>query len=563
MPSEAVSAMSHATEKVGAEIEVVENVRREIADYDNVVAEARRESEDQQSMTLREGLRRYPKAAAWSMLLSTAIIMEGFDVVLLGSFYALPQFNKKYGIQLPNGKYTVTASWQAGLSNGAQVGEIIGLCINGWASERFGYKKTMLAALASMICFIFIPFFANNVQTLLAGEILQGIPWGIFQTLTTAYAAEVTPVALRPYLTAYVNLCWVLGQVIASGVLRGMLSVNTQWAYRIPFALQWIWPLPILIGTIFAPESPWWLVRQGRNDDARRQIRRLHTNPTEQEVDNQLSLMVHTNALEKSIAAGTSYLDCFKGVDLRRTEIAAGVWMIQNLCGSAFMGYSTFFLEQAGLPVARAFDLSIGQYALGAVGTLSSWFLMRYIGRRTLYLFGLVFMVCALLVIGGMGSLPSSNTSAQAAIGAMLLIYTAVYDSTVGPVCCNCLVAEISSTRLRAKTVVIARIAYNIIGIVNGIIMPYFLNTTALNWGAKTGYFWAGLCALCLLWTYFRVPEPKGRTYGELDVLFENRVPARKFKSTAADQFGGHGMPQRTSSNEEKDEKFDVRHVEL
>jgi SP family general alpha glucoside:H+ symporter-like MFS transporter len=116
MPSEAITAMSHATEKVGAEIEVVENVRREIADYDNVVAEARRETEDQQSMTLREGLRRYPKAAAWSILLSTSIIMEGFDVVLLGSFYALPQFNKKYGVQLPDGKYTVTAAWQAGLS---------------------------------------------------------------------------------------------------------------------------------------------------------------------------------------------------------------------------------------------------------------------------------------------------------------------------------------------------------------------------------------------------------------------------------------------------------------
>ncbi|OXC59293.1 hypothetical protein AYX13_07132, partial [Cryptococcus neoformans] len=56
------------------------------------------------------------------------------------------------------------------------------------------------------------------------------------------------------------------------------------------------------------------------------------------------------------MAEGTSYWDCFRGVDLRRTEIAAAAWMIQNLCGAAFMGYSTFFLEQAGLPVTQAFN---------------------------------------------------------------------------------------------------------------------------------------------------------------------------------------------------------------
>ena len=61
----------------------------------------------------------------------------------------------------------------------------------------------------------------------------------------------------------------------------------------------------------------------------------------------------------------------------------------------------------------------------------------------------------------------------------------------------------------------IARIVYNIFGIINGIFMPYFLNTDALNWGGKTGLFWAGMCCICLLWTYFRVPEPKGRTYGQ------------------------------------------------
>lgn len=50
-------------------------------------------------------------------------------------------------------------------------------------------------------------------------------------------------------------------------------------------------------------------------------------------------MMVHTNALEKEMSEGTSYWDCFRGIDLRRTEASSGAWMIQNLCGSAFMGY--------------------------------------------------------------------------------------------------------------------------------------------------------------------------------------------------------------------------------
>lgn len=100
--------------------------------------------------------------------------MEGYDVVLLGSFYALPQFNQKYGHLGPNGEYIISASWQAGLSNGAQVGEIIGLALNGWASERFGYRLTMMVSMAAMIAFVFLPVFAHNIETLLAGEILQG-----------------------------------------------------------------------------------------------------------------------------------------------------------------------------------------------------------------------------------------------------------------------------------------------------------------------------------------------------------------------------------------------------
>jgi len=99
------------------------------------------------------------------------------------------------------------------------------------------------------------------------------------------------------------------------------------------------------------------------------------------------------------------------------------------------MGFSTYFYENAGLAVTNAFDLNMAQYALGAIGTMASWFLMQRAGRRTLYVWGLAIMFIILLVIGFVGIEPRTNKSASWAIGSLLLFYTFIYDLTVGPVC--------------------------------------------------------------------------------------------------------------------------------
>ncbi|KAH8721754.1 general substrate transporter [Ilyonectria robusta] len=463
--------------------------------------------------------------------------MEGFDVVLLNNLFAYPPFQKKFGELQPDGSYQLTAAWQSGLSNGTLCGQILGLFVNGIIADRFGYRKTLIGALGGCICFIFIIFFSESLVQLLIGEILIGIPWGVFQTLTTTYASEVCPTHLRAYLTTYVNLCWVLGQFIASAVLRAMVTRDDKWGYKIPFALQWMWPVPLMIGIWLAPESPWWLVRKGRIDEAKESLKRLTARNSAEPFnpDETVSMMIHTNEMEKEAQAGTSYADLFKGVSLRRTEVVCVTWMIQTLCGATFMGYSTYFYQQAGMAVENSFSMSLGQYAIGAVGTVFSWFLMGWFGRRTLYLYGQLAMCVFLLAIGCTAFAGRENVAAQWAIGSLLLVYTFTYDSTVGPVCYS-LVAELTSTRLRTKSVVLARNTYNIVGIITNIITPRMLNPSAWNWGAKSGFFWAGTCLCCAIWTYFRLPEPKGRTYAELDILFEERVPARKFKSTVVDR---------------------------
>lgn len=508
--------------------------------FQATISDAQVATAKEHSMSLWEGVKLYPKAIGWSVLLSTAIVMEGYDVVLMGSFYALEPFNKRYGTLQSDGTYQLTASWQAGLSNAMNIGQIIGLFITGFVSERLGYRKTMLAALTAVTCFIFILFFAPSLSVLLVGELLMGIPLGVFQTLTVTYASEVCPVVLRCYLTTYVNLCWVMGQLIASGVLRGLVTRSDQWAYRIPFAIQWVWPIPIIVGVFLAPESPWWLVRQGRKEEAVAALVRLTSSSDDNfNAQETVAMMIHTNELEKEIEAGTSYIDCFRGVDLRRTEIVCFTWAAQNLCGAGLMGYSTYFYTQAGLAGENAFSMALGQYALGFFGTLFSWFLMTHFGRRTLYVAGLSTLNVLLLSIGFVSLAGSKNIAASWATGSLLLVYTFFYDLTVGPVCYS-LVSELSSTRLRAKTIVLARNLYNVLSVVNGVIVPFMLNPTAWNWRGKAGFFWAGFCFLCVVWAYFRLPEPKDRTYGELDVLFQKRISARKFKETAVDPFENH-----------------------
>lgn len=125
-----------------------------------------------ETLTLRQTFRYYWKAVAWSLCVSNATIMESYDLLLINSFYAFPQFQKKYGVELPNGSYSVPARWQIGLSMANLVGMIIGVFANGYCADRWGLRKVMMASHAALIGFIFITFFAPSVEVLTVGMLL-------------------------------------------------------------------------------------------------------------------------------------------------------------------------------------------------------------------------------------------------------------------------------------------------------------------------------------------------------------------------------------------------------
>ena len=97
----------------------------------------------------------------------------------------------------------------------------------------------------------------------------------------------------------------------------------------------------------FAPESPWWLVRRGRKDEALRSIKRLgRKSGTQASAEETLAMMERTVKIEAHSRGEPTLLDLFKGTDLRRTMITCLIYASQNFAGNLIANQATFFFER-------------------------------------------------------------------------------------------------------------------------------------------------------------------------------------------------------------------------
>ncbi|OCL01758.1 general substrate transporter [Glonium stellatum] len=491
--------------------------------------EIREAVEIEHSLDFFDAIKLYPKAIGWSTFFSLGVIMLAFDPQLLGNLYAMPAFQRDFGYKYED-SYIISAPWQTGLSMGNPVGQVLGALAAGYPMEWFGRKKTFSVCVIGTAAIVFIQFFARSLQVLLVGELLGGLILGAYVVIAPAYASEVCPVALRGTLTSYINLCFVIGQLIANGVTAGTSQLKNHWGYSIPFALQWFWVLLIIPGIPFAPESPWWLARKGKLEEAEHSLCRLAS--PQVNVKSTLAMIIETDRFEHEMEAGSTYLDCFRKANLRRTEIAVGVYSIQVLSGIYLINYGTYFFTLAGLPTQKAFDMGIGFLAVGFLGTCFSWILLQHFGRRRIYNVGLMILAILQLIIGALDCIPNyrHHTSVIWAQSSLMVIWNFFYDLSIGPVC-FVIICEVSATKVRGKTIALATAVQAVLGIVMTVAIPYLINPDQADLRGKLGFFFGGLAFLCLIWSHFRVPETKGRTFEELDIMFERGVNTSEFAS--------------------------------
>lgn len=297
-------------------------------------------------------------------------------------------------------------------------------------------------------------------------------------------------------------------------------------AFRVIFAGAWAFPAGLLLGLPFVPESPYWLVMKSKHDKARQSLIRL--SPAGEDVETRLVSIQHTVEMERrQQAEAGSLIECFKGTNLRRTLITLICFYISFTVGSVLSANSPYFLNQSGLPSATVLMITQVGVSMGVLSSLVNIFLMMKCNHRILIFGGVGICTLAYLAMGIAGAMPRT-TKTMLVVGIALQFTTLSYGPAVGPA--MAVAGEVSATRLRAKTLALGNGFQGVAGTFWQAVLPYLYNQDQADLGGNLGWIFFGMAVIHILLLFFFVPGTKGRTFEELDIMFERKVPARAFE---------------------------------
>jgi MFS transporter, SP family, general alpha glucoside:H+ symporter len=273
-----------------------------------------------------------------------------------------------------------------------------------------------------------------------------------------------------------------------------------------------MFPTPLAILLFIAPESPWWLVRKGRLEQAEKSVRRLGRESSSEKPADTVAMMRRTIEYEKT-EKKPSLIELWKGTDRYRTLIVCGVYAAQNLTGNLIANQAVYFFQRkscprlkfplqqtneslgAGMDDNTAFALGLITSALQWIMVMASWVLTTFLGRRTIYVYG-SFINCIFLIALGVAASVGASRAADQAQASLGLIVSVLF--CLGPAPASwVIIGETSSIRLRPLTTGVGRAAYYLVNIACIFLSSYMLNVDEANLGGKCGYVWAGTAFVC------------------------------------------------------------------
>ncbi|KAK4234234.1 general substrate transporter [Achaetomium macrosporum] len=451
----------------------------------------------------------------------------GYELSTVGNLLAVNPFLERFG-EVVDGVLLVSAKNQQILNAATTVGLFTSAFTTGLISDIFGRKKTIIFACFLCIAGILTQYFSHTILQFFGGKLLSCFGFGLGHSLGPVYVAELAPVKMRGICLALVNTMIVVGQWLNSLAVYGSSFRTDDLAWRIPIATQIIPPGILLLGLPFLPESPSWLIIKGKPQEAAASFRKF--NGSDFDVDTAMATTTAAVVAEKELAkegSQTSWLQCFRGIDGRRTLIVCMVYISQQFIGVNFIaGYLAYYFKLAG--VQNALGVSQAAYAVQLFGNICSWPLIDRVGRRPMIVGGCMVMTCGLLLIGGISTIGTKQ--ALSATVAFMTLWGYLYQMTMGAVA-YAVGAETPSATLRQKTYSINIMTATAFSCMVLQIMPYLINTDEANLGGKICFIFFGLSVPMCIYLYFCLPELKGRNYAEIQEMFQAKLQARKFKT--------------------------------
>ncbi|KAH8881843.1 general substrate transporter [Thozetella sp. PMI_491] len=473
---------------------------------------------------------------AWRQLTPTLVfsvlaflqgaILFGIDTGSFGSLQALPSFLSRFGVQNPNGSYSLPA-YRASLMNSLPwIGKISGCLGSEPVIDRLGYKKTMYIASAVQIVGVIIELTSHEWPQFVVGRMIAYSAVGLVENAVPSYNAEVSPAALRGLLSGSIMLVTAVGNLWGAGMSRAYATASGQEGWIIPTSMQLI-PAVLLFAFVpFTPESPRWLLTKDRRDEAKASLDRIRpshdvqSGATQAEVDALTQMIADADARE----SGT-WLDLFRGNYLRRTWISVTLFVIEQTNGNQFVqSYAATFYVQRGLG-AMSFTYNMIGQVIGIVGCAVCLVLLDIVGRRHLMIGG-SFMCCFLLFLAaGLGlrsNLDQNGANTILSCFMLLPAFTRISASTISFLTG----AEIGGVKMRKKTMAFGTACDVAAAFLVTFVTPYLLP----NMGVNIGWIFGSVALFAGVWAFFFFPELKGRSLEEVDELFEAGLGARQFK---------------------------------
>lgn len=454
-----------------------------------------------------------------AVIAATGGVLFGFDTGVISG--AIPFLQKDFGID----NSIIEIITTAGL-----VGAIVGALFCGKVTDVLGRKKVILA---SAVFFTFGAFWsgiASNPLNLILARFLLGIAIGISSFAVPLYIAEISPAKNRGTLVSMFQLMVTLGVLVSYLSDLFFADEMDSSCWRRMFYVGIIPAIVLLLGILYVPESPRWLISRGLKEKAYAILIKLEGENTANQVMRKMQTDVEE--YKKKIP---KWKDLLNPKFRKPIFIAIGIMFFQQFIGiNTVIYYSPKIFFMAGFDSSiSAIWASVGVGVVNLLSTLVSVSLVDKLGRRKLYCIGLSGIAFSLLVLSVSFALVNyMGVVGQWVAVLFVFLYVAFFALSIGPLGWL-IISEVFPQEVRSLGTSLGSLS---VWIFNSIVTFTFFKIINLltfsgteiiiegeNCGNPAGAFGVyGLIALVgLIWGYIYLPETKGVTLESMESLLE------------------------------------------